>query len=84
MTYDKSKNGRYIKEGPTISIAGIVALIPMSRSKKKVPSRLVQPVLGSAMEGCIGFCDNRGGHAHTLTVIITECTVISSYLCSLH
>ena len=44
LTYDESKSSWHVKEGPTISITGVVGLIPMSRCKKKIPGRLVQPV----------------------------------------
>ena len=41
LTYDESKSSWYVKEGPTISITGVVGLIPMSRCKEKIPGRLV-------------------------------------------
>ena len=50
LTYDESKSGWYVKEGPTISITGVVCLIPMSRCKEKIPGRLVQPVCHQSSE----------------------------------
>ena len=50
LTYDESKSGWYVKEGPTISITGVVGLIPMSRCKEKIPGGLVQPVCHQSSE----------------------------------